>query len=703
MAFVRPRAAIAALVFGGAAIACGGGGPTQPAAATKLVFTVQPSNATAGVGIAPAGASQDASGNTVASATNAVTITLGTNPVGGTLSGTATVNAVNGVARFSGLTIDKAGTGYTLAASSGTLTSATSAAFTIGPAAAATLAFTVQPPSSGTAGAAITPTVAAAIQDSFGNGVPSATVTLALGTNPGGGTLSGSTAVSAANGVASFPSLSIDKAGSGYALVASSGALTSAASATFIITPAAATKLVFTVQPPSLAERGQPIAPAVAVAIQDAFGNTAASSADPVMLSIGTNPGGGTLSGTTTVNASAGITTFADLSIDRSGSGYTLVAVSGTLTSATSAAFGIRFAFAGVSVGGDHTCGVTTSGAPYCWGDNTRGPGQLGDGTTTTRLSPAPVAGGLTFIAVSPGYNHSCGLTTGGAAYCWGYNSNGQLGDGTRTTRLSPVPVSGGLTFAAVSAGAQHTCGVTTGGAAYCWGSNYSGELGASTSETCPPTSGNCSTTPLAVSGGLTFAAVSAGTFHTCGLTTGGGAYCWGGNSAGELGDGTTTTRGRPAPVAGGLTFAAVSAGVGHSCGLTTGGAAYCWGDNTEGGLGDGTTTRRLSPVLVAGGLTFAEVRAGGAVTCGVTTGGGAYCWGENGFGQLGDGTTVSYRVSPVPVSGGLSFAAVSAGTYHTCGVTTGGAGYCWGSNYTGQLGDGTTTYRSSSPVRVAL
>jgi len=235
IAFMRPRAAVAALLAGAAALACGKSAtdPLPPgAAAAKLSFTVQPSSATAGAGIAPAVAIQDASGNTVTNATGAVTVALGANPGGGTLSGTTTVNPVNGVASFAGLSMDKAASGYTLVASSIPLTSATSAAFTITPAAAAKLAFTGQP-GGGTAGVALAPAVAVAIQDAFGNPVPGATnaVTVALGTNPAGGTLSGTTMVNAVGGVATFSDVSINKAGSGYTLVASSSPLTSTTSA----------------------------------------------------------------------------------------------------------------------------------------------------------------------------------------------------------------------------------------------------------------------------------------------------------------------------------------------------------------------------------------------------------------------------------------------------------------------------------------
>ena len=248
-----------------------------------------------------------------------------------------------------------------------------------------------------------------------------------------------------------------------------------------------------------------------------------------------------------------------------------------------------------LTAGSSHTCGLTEAGAVKCWGKNSDG--QLGDGGTTDRRSPVNVSGltsGATSLAA--GSSHTCAVTTVGGVRCWGYNSDGQLGDGGTTDRRAPVDVAG-LTsgVAAVSAGGSHTCALTTAGGVRCWGSNGNGALGDGTTTD--------RTTPVDVVGltsGVT--AVSAGSGYTCALAKAGGLKCWGRNHEGQLGDGTLTSRTTPVDVVG-LTsgVAAVSAGGRHACALTTAGGLKCWGFNSAGQLGDGTTASRTAPVDVVG------------------------------------------------------------------------------------------------------
>ncbi len=658
--------------------------------ATKLVFTTQPGSTAVGATISPpvVVAVQDADGNTVTTATSAVSVAIGTNGGGGTLSGTTTKSAVNGVATFSDLRVSNVGTGYTLSVSSPTLAGATSTPFAVVAGPASKLVFIVQP-GPATSGVAMAPALAVAVQDVAGNTVTSATniISVAIFTNPGNGTLAGTTSVAAVNGVATFSNLSINSAGTGYTISAGSPILAGATTLPFAVAAAPASKLAFTGQPSS-ALPGAVITPAVAVSIQDQSGNLVTTATHSITVAIGTNAGSGTLSGTTTVAAVGGVATFSNLSINILGTGYTLTATTPNLTGGTSASFSITtpLVLAAITAGYFHSCGVATGGVAYCWGRD--GSGQLGAAVGTESSVPIPVAGGLTFAKLVAGRTHTCGVTPAGVAYCWGDNS---LGAGATLTSSVPLAVAGGLTFASVIAGYSHTCGVTTGGAGYCWGINSSGELGNPTL-----TQGNVPV-PVAVAGGLNFASISPGRIFTCGLTTAGAAYCWGTNGNGELGDGTTTSRSSPVLVSGSLGFAMVSAGGFHACGLTSGGLAHCWGQNLYGQLGSSPTSSSSTPRPVSGGLTFAMLSAGNRHTCGVTAAGVGYCWGDNSPGMLGNGTTTSSS-SPVAVSGGLTFATISAGRFHSCGVTTVGAAYCWGGS--GALGDGTTQSRLV-PTRV--
>ena len=351
-------------------------------------------------------------------------------------------------------------------------------------------------------------------------------------------------------------------------------------------------------------------------------------------------------------------------------------------------------ALATIDAGQLHTCGLTSAGQSWCWGRNAGG--QLGDSTAASTLVPVATfqVGGPTFAGVlTAGNTHTCALDTSSAEWCWGYNADGRLGDGTFMIRLAPSAVTGGLTFTTISGGGQHNCALDASGQAYCWGSNAYGQIGDnSTAFAYGPTAVQ---QPV----GVTFTQIQAADKHTCALASSGAAYCWGYGGDGAIGHNSLIGPKVPTAVSGGLTFVQVVTEYNHSCGLTSGGQAYCWGLNSSSQLGDSTLTNRKTPVAVQqpGGLTFALLTTGSADTCGLTSAGQAYCWGNNSNGQLGDGTTTASRLpSAVSQPVGVTFTEVDAGAVHTCGLDTVGQAWCWGRNQYGQIGDGTSTQRTT-------
>jgi alpha-tubulin suppressor-like RCC1 family protein len=298
--------------------------------------------------------------------------------------------------------------------------------------------------------------------------------------------------------------------------------------------------------------------------------------------------------------------------------------------------------FRQISAGRGFSCGVTTRDVAFCWGVNPKG--QLGNGTTTNKLRPVRIATQVRIREVAAGVEHACAVSVGDIVYCWGRNDLAQLGDGTLTDRLVPTRVAGRVHFKTVSAGWRHNCGVGLDSRAYCWG-------------LAMVDPGDALLRPTPVRGGRTFKQVRAGYNHTCGVGADDRAYCWGLNDD-ELGSASPSPdplyQSTPLLVAGGHRYLAVSTSQNHSCGVTLGHVAYCWGHGAFGiGLGDGKTIGSLTPVKVAGGFQFRDVSVLPTAACAVTVADQAYCWGTNGAGELGDGTTTD-RPTPVPVVGDM-------------------------------------------------
>ncbi len=369
---------------------------------------------------------------------------------------------------------------------------------------------------------------------------------------------------------------------------------------------------------------------------------------------------------------------------------------------------------------GNHACLVTEAGQVWCWGNNQDG--QLGDGTTDDASTPHPVvmADDSPFeeaAMVTVGAHHTCAVKTDGTVWCWGYNYYHQLGDGTTESRLHPVQVqwdtSTPVTDASwVSAGNHHTCLLRQDNRVWCWGYNGAGRLGNGTDEdSAYPVS-------VLVAAGQALSQVAeltVGGYHSCALTLDGHVWCWGYNDAGQVGDGTSTSRnmatevltGQGAPLA--LVQEVDCGGRKHSCARTAT-SVYCWGLNQSGQLGDGTRTNRL--YATATGLSSlsapTHLSAGGIHSCTALADGTALCWGSNWYYQSG-GSSQTVQTRPIQIQADNTAAAFSnistltAFGKTTCALLEDHSVWCWGDNSFGELGAGDSMTEATSMYPVPL
>lgn len=382
---------------------------------------------------------------------------------------------------------------------------------------------------------------------------------------------------------------------------------------------------------------------------------------------------------------------------------------------------------ASVSASGVYKTCAIVSGELYCWGANNSSSvgepvnGQLGDGTTINSNSPVKVdqstgLAGKTIVAVVSAQYHNCALTQDGKVFCWGNNDYGQLGDGKSGGYESkPVEVIGldNKTVTAIGASGNTSCAIAS-GTIYCWGDNSSGTVGAGSTQSIytQPTMVNLpagyTATKMATSGGRSY--------NMCAIIDA-SAYCWGDNSAGQIGNGVSGTANvtSPVQVSGGALMGKTVTDITqdgnysgnptypHTCAVATG-AVYCWGANDYGQVGDGTITARSLPTTVStsgilNGKIITQVSAGSHHTCALTSDGLVACWGDGSSGQLGTNT---YASSSVPVAiytdgalSGLTITSIGGGTNRGCAIA-GYSTYCWGLNTNGQIGDGTTQNRNA-------
>jgi|GEM_PF-1344251 len=366
-----------------------------------------------------------------------------------------------------------------------------------------------------------------------------------------------------------------------------------------------------------------------------------------------------------------------------------------------------------VAVGTDHSCTLTNDGNAWCWGRNRFG--QLGDNSVSaksTRASLVSKPSVAAFTSIATSSSHTCARMSDGSAWCWGDNNSGQLGDGTTTNSAGAVQVTTDISntllsnVSVISVGNNASCALKSDRTVWCWGDNNEGQLGDRTT--------NNSSFAVQVKKFDNTAlnnvtALSVGTDHACAVISDGSAWCWGDNSDGATGAGATVAsqgavrvlKAVNVPLTGAT---AISAGTSHTCALLSDKTVWCWGLNTYGQLGSGSTI--TSFVAIPTGLTNIAIlgQSSGNHTCAVSVINILSCWGANTYGQLGDGTTVAktraVALKSTYAANVGTIMSVSSGGKQTCLTNVMGEVWCWGRNSSGQLGNNSTA-NSLAPVKV--
>jgi alpha-tubulin suppressor-like RCC1 family protein len=359
--------------------------------------------------------------------------------------------------------------------------------------------------------------------------------------------------------------------------------------------------------------------------------------------------------------------------------------------------------FVGLSVGNNHSCGTTATGEVWCWGGNFDG--EVGNGQVwQPQPTPAAIPNLDDATGVTAGNSVTCVLREGGSVDCLGYNAYGQLGDGTTESRVAPTSVVDLDDATRVSAGFDVTCAVRDDATVQCWGNNVYGMFG-----TNPYVENGVvsSAVPVTVPDVTDAVQVSVGMSLGCALTSTGTVQCWGVSS--ELTEeGYSRAYLSPTLISGVAGATGISTGMDTACAVLSDGTVKCWGQGGYGVLGLEPPTNSLTPVTIDGLTDVAQVAVGAFHVCARRVNGTVACWGTREQGSLGDGLPVTYDqygagVSYPPVEVALTNVVnLAAGNNHSCATVQSGETYCWGRNWGGMLGTGETPF-STVPVEVVF
>ena len=345
-----------------------------------------------------------------------------------------------------------------------------------------------------------------------------------------------------------------------------------------------------------------------------------------------------------------------------------------------------------ISAGQTHSVAAATDGSVWAWGTN--GNGELGDSAVAVSNIPVTVQGPGNTAAVAAGTFHNLALGADGSVWSWGSGSNGALGNGTRRSSLLPLQVPGLPVVTEIAGGNEFSLARESNGTVWSWGMQDLGRLG----------NGQMAGTQLAPKTLTTISGVTriaAGYAHALAIRSDGSVWSWGTNRYGQLGNGSTTDAGTPQRVTGLSNIIAVSAGGLHSLALDGSGNVWAWGYNYYGDLGDGTRSDRLAPVRVAGLSGAVAISAGENFSCAIAADGRLWTWGDNGFGQTGTGSTATRAPVATPVPGIAGFQSIKCSFRSAAAMRTDGTVWAWGSNFSGEIGDGSFASRDQPALVV--